>query len=167
VLRLSQLPYPGFVAESGASSTGVISNKAAAAGEGSVLRQFRAQGRLSAYIATFARQVSPQEVVGPVVIASSAVIYRSASGAALGFAQEKQNLTRSGWVQVSTGQLGEQAAAFTETKALDQTEYQSFVLEWRQANVNNQVRIAGNAATLDLNYGLTLARVQQRAEVHS
>lgn len=132
-----------------------------------MLRKYQAQGRKSAYIATFEREVSPQEVVGPVVIESSAVTYQTTAGAAGGFAQEKSQLGTSGWEAVSTGTLGDQAVAFTETKAVDQTEYQSFVLEWRQANVVNEIRIAGNAATLDLAYALTLGRVQQRAEAKS
>lgn len=164
---MSQLPYPGFVVEKGSTDTGVISNKAAAQGEASTLRQFEAQGRQSSYVATFDREVSPQEVVGPVVIASSAVTYESASGAASGFAMEKKKLGQTGWEQVSTGTLGEQAVAFTETKDLQQTEYQSFVLDWRQANVVNEIRIAGNAATLDLTYALALARVQQRTETRN
>ncbi|MGH7643746.1 MAG: hypothetical protein ACRENX_12195 [Candidatus Dormibacteria bacterium] len=109
--------------------------------------------------------MSPQEVIGPVVVASSATTYSSITGAVSGFSLTTRQLGKAGWDQVSTGSLGAEAVAFTETKALDQTEYQSFVLEWRQANVVNQIRIAGNAATLDLAYALTLARVQQRAEI--
>lgn len=167
VLSLSQLPYPGFVIEKGSSNTGVISNKQAASGSASVLRRYQAQGRQSGYIATFDREVSPQEVVGPVVIESSAVTYKTASGAESGFELEKKALASESWEEVSTGKLGEQAEAFTETKEVDQTEYQSFVLDWRHANVVNEIRIAGNAATLDLTYALTLARVQQRSETRS
>jgi len=167
VLSLSQLPYPGFVAEKGRANNGVISNKAAAGGDRSVLRQYQNEQRESAYVATFIREVSPQEVVGPVVIGSSAVKYESAAGASGGFTLAKQQLDATGWTQVSTGSLGAEAVAFTESKALDQIQYQSFVIEWRQANVVNQVRIAGNAATLDLNYALTLARVQERREMAS
>jgi len=167
VLRLSQLPYPGFVKEKGSSNSGVISNKKVAGGAPAVLRRIQAQGRESGYIATYDREVSPQEVVGPVVIESAAVTYKTAAGAASGFALEKKALASASWEQVSTGKLGEQAVAFTETKEVDQTEYQSFVLDWRQANVVNEIRIAGNAATLDLTYALTLARVQQRTEARS
>jgi hypothetical protein len=155
------------VSEKGSKNNGVISNKKAAGGEASVLRQYQAQGRQTSYIATFDREVSPQEVIGPVVIESYAVTYQSASGAASGFAQARKVLGSTGWEQVSTGTLGEQATAFSETKEVDQTEYQSFVLDWRQANVLNEIRIAGNAATLDLTYALTLARVQQRGEAKS
>ncbi len=151
--------------EKGSKNTGVISNREAAAGSGSVLHQYKAQGRQSGYLATFLREVSPQEVIGPVVVASSATTYSSITGAVSGFSLTTRQLGKAGWDQVSTGSLGAEAVAFTETKALDQTEYQSFVLEWRQANVVNQIRIAGNAATLDLAYALTLARVQQRAEI--
>ncbi|MGA7172792.1 MAG: hypothetical protein WB020_04330, partial [Candidatus Dormiibacterota bacterium] len=150
--------------EKGSSNTGVISNKQAASGSASVLRRYQAQGRQSGYIATFDREVSPQEVVGPVVIESSAVTYKTASGAESGFELEKKALASESWEEVSTGKLGEQAEAFTETKEVDQTEYQSFVLDWRHANVVNEIRIAGNAATLDLTYALTLARVQQRSK---
>jgi hypothetical protein len=167
VLTLSQLPYPGFVVEKGSSNTGVISNKQAAGGAASILRRYEDQGRQNGYIATFDRQVSPQEVVGPVVIESSAVTYKTAAGAASGFELEKKALASESWQQVSTGNLGEQVVAFTETKEVDQTEYQSFVLDWRQANVMNEIRIAGNAATLDITYALTLARVQQRMETRS
>lgn len=164
VLALSQLPYPGFVTEKGKANNGVISNKTAAGGETSVLRQYRKEQRESAYLATFIREVSPQEVVGPVVIASSAVKYGSPTGAAGGFTLARQQLAASGWTQVSAGRLGAEAIAFTESKALNQIQYQSFVVEWRQVNVVNQVRIAGNAATLDINYALTLAKVQERRE---
>jgi hypothetical protein len=167
VLRLSQLPYPGFVVETGSGTNGFISNKTAAGGDRALLRRYGEEGRQSAYLATFQREVSPQAAVGPVVIESSAVRYGSAAGAASGFAEEKSQLAQSGWVQVSTGSLGAQSVGFTETKALDQTEYQSFVVDWRQANLLNQIRIAGNAATMDLTYALTLARVQQRAEARS
>ncbi len=165
VLTLSQLPYPGFVAESGSKNTGVISNKEASGGEASVLHQYETEGRSTGYVATFDREVSPQEVVGPVVIASYAVMYNTADGAANGFRLDQKQLASEGWQQVSTGPLADQAVAFTEMKELDETEYQSFVLDWRQSNVVNEIRIAGNAATLDLTYALTLARVQQRAEV--
>ncbi|MGH7759181.1 MAG: hypothetical protein ACREN7_07705, partial [Candidatus Dormibacteria bacterium] len=60
--------------------------------------------------------------------------------------------------------LGQEVRAFTAIRSLDQTSYESFVVEWRQDNVDNEIRIAGNAATLDLNYALTLARLQQRTE---
>lgn len=164
VLNLSQLPYPGFIVESGTGKNGVISNKSAAAGDSRLRRTYEAEGRKSAYLATFVREVSPQAVVGPVVIESSAVSYASLSGAASGFALAKRQLGQGGWQQASTGRLGQEAVGFTQTKALGQTEYQSFVVDWRQANVVNQIRIAGNAATMDLNYALSLARVQQRAE---
>jgi len=167
VLRLSQLPYPGFVAETGSGNTGVISNKTAAGGNHALLRTYAREGRQSEYQATFQRAVSPQEVIGPVVIESSAVRYGSEPGAQKGLAEAKTQLTNSGWSEISTGALGAQSFGFTETKALDQTEYQSFVVDWRQANVVNQIRVAGNAATMDLTYALTLARVQQRAEVRS
>jgi hypothetical protein len=166
VLHLSQLPYPGFVAETGKGTNGFISNKTAAAGDRVLLRRYASEGRQTAYLATFEREVSPQEVIGPVVIESSAVRYGSASGAAGGFTEARSQLAQAGWTEVSTGSLGAQSFGFSETKALDQTEYQSFVVDWRQANVVNQIRIAGNAATMDLTYALTLARVQQRAEVH-
>ena len=164
VLTLSQLPYSGFVVEKGSKADGFISNSEAAGGDASLLRRYQTEGRQSAYLVTFVREVSPQTVVGPVVIESSAVLYTSASGAASGFVEEKKQLGQAGWVEVSTGRLGAEAVAFTESKALDQTQYQSFVLDWRQANVVNQIHIAGNAATLDLNYALSLARVQQRAK---
>jgi hypothetical protein len=167
VLHLSQLPYPGFVVETGSGTNGFISNKTAAGGNHALLRAYAREGRQSAYLATFDREVSPQEVIGPVVIESSAVRYGSAGGAAGGFAEAKTELAKSGWSEISTGALGAQSFGFTETKALDETEYQSFVVDWRQANVVNQIRIAGNAATMDLTYALTLARVQQRAEAHS
>lgn len=167
VLRLSQLPYPGFVVETGSGTNGFISNKTAAGGNRALLRTYAHEDRKSAYLASFEREVSPQEVIGPVVIESSAVRYGSAAGAAGGFAEAKTQLAKSGWTEISTGGLGAQSFGFTETKALDDTEYQSFVVDWRQANVVNQIRIAGNAATMDLTYALTLARVQQRAEAHS
>jgi hypothetical protein len=167
VLRLSQLPYPGFVAETGSGTNGFISNKKAAGNNHALLRTYTREARQTAYLATFDREVSPQEVVGPVVIESSAVRYGSEPGAADGLAEAKTQLAKSGWTEISTGSLGAQSFGFTETKALDQTEYQSFVVDWRQANVVNQIRVAGNAATMDLTYALTLARVQQRAEAHS
>lgn len=153
--------------ETGSGTNGFISNKTAAAGNHALLRTYARESRQSAYLATFQREVSPQEVVGPVVIESSAVRYAAERGAADGLAEAKTQLVKSGWTEISTGALGAQSFGFTETKALDQTEYQSFVVDWRQANVVNQIRVAGNAATMDLNYALTLARVQQRAEVHS
>jgi hypothetical protein len=166
VLSLSQLPYPGFVVETGKGTNGFISNKMAAAGDRALLRRYASEGRQTAYVATFDREVSPQEVIGPVVIESSAVRYGSAAGAAGGFAQARSQLAQTGWTQISTGSLGAQSFGFTETKVLDQTEYQSFVVDWRKDNVVNQIRIAGNAATMDLTYALTLARVQQRTEAH-
>jgi hypothetical protein len=165
VLTLSQLPYPGFVVEIGSKNTGFISNTQAAAGSASLLHRYRQEGRKNAYLATFVREVSPQQVIGPVVVESSAVVYGSAAGAAEGFAVGKGDLARGGWLEVSTGALGQEAAAFTQTKEADGTEYQSFAVSWRQENVVNEVRIAGNAATLDLNYALTIARAQQRGEV--
>lgn len=164
VLKLSQLPYPGFLVESGTTGNGFISNKVAAAGDARLRRSYQAEGRQSAYLATFVREVSPQQVIGPVVIESTAVLYQSVSGAEAGFALAKQQLGQGGWQQVSTGHLGQEAFGFTQIRALGQTEYQSFVVDWGQANVVNQIRIAGNAATLDLTYALTLARVQQLAE---
>jgi hypothetical protein len=166
VLHLSQLPYPGFVVETGKGTNGFISNKSAAAGDRALLRRYASEGRQTAYLATFERQVSPQEVIGPVVIESSAVRYASATGAIGGFAEARSQLAQGGWTEISTGSLGAQSFGFTETKALDQTEYQSFAVDWRQGNVVNQIRIAGNAATMDLSYALILARVQQRAEAH-
>jgi hypothetical protein len=164
VLTLSQLPYPSFVVENGSKSTGFISNTQAASGSASLLRRYRQEGRQSAYLATFDREVSPQQVIGPVVIESSAVVYGSDAGAVEGFAASRGELAQSGWLEVSTGALGQQAVGFTQSKEADQTEYQSFVVSWREENVVSQIRIAGNAATLDLSYALTLARVQQRRE---
>ncbi|HEY6538446.1 MAG TPA: hypothetical protein VI138_05325 [Candidatus Dormibacteraeota bacterium] len=159
------MPYPGFVTEKGSKNNGVISNKTAAAGDNALLRRYQREGRRSGYLATFDREVSPQAVVGPVVIESSAVTYSTATGAQGGLGLEDHQLLAEGWTPVSTGTLGQGAEAFTETKALDQTQFQSFVLNWRQGNVDNEIRIAGNAATLDLTYALTLGRVQERAEV--
>jgi hypothetical protein len=167
VLHLSQLPYPGFVVETGKGTNGFISNKTAAAGDRALLRRYASEDRQTAYLATFDREVSPQEVIGPVVIESSAIRYGSASGAAGGFVEARSQLAQDGWTEISTGSLGAESFGFTETKALDQTEYQSFVVDWRQDNVVNQIRIAGNAATMDLTYALTLARVQQRSEAHT
>jgi hypothetical protein len=167
VLQLSQLPYPGFVVETGKGTNGFISNKTAAAGDRALLRRYASEGRQTAYLATFDREVSPQEVIGPVVIESSAIRYGSATGAAGGLAEARSQLAAASWTEISTGSLGAQSFGFTETKALDQTEYQSFVVDWRQDNVVNQIRIAGNAATMDLTYALTLARVQLHAEAHT
>jgi len=167
VLTLLQLPYAGFTIENGSKSTGFISNKTAAGGQGAALRRFEAEDRKSAYLATFIREVSPQEVVGPVVIASSAVLYGSISGASSGFTAASKQLGQTGWQHVSTGPLGDQAAGFTESRMANQVDYQSFVIDWRQSNVVNQVRIAGNAATLDIGYALTLARIQQRSAAAS
>ncbi|MGH7641324.1 MAG: hypothetical protein ACREOL_10550 [Candidatus Dormibacteria bacterium] len=119
---------------------------------------------MAGFVATFVREVSPQQVVGPVVIASSATTYASARGASSGLQDRGSELQDQGWQSVSTGRLGQEVRAFTAIRSLDQTSYESFVVEWRQDNVDNEIRIAGNAATLDLNYALTLARLQQRTE---
>ncbi len=167
VLTLSQLPYPGFVAEAGASATGVVSNRRMADGSSAALTRLEREGRETGYTATFDRQVSPQEVVGPVVIQSTVSRFSSGGGARQELSYLGRALDAEGWEQVSTGSLGQAAAAFTQVKALDDTEYQSFVVNWVEDNLLNQVRIAGNAATLDLSYALAVARVQQRHEAAS
>ncbi len=162
VLTVGEIPYPGFVVEQGSPSAGVYNDRRAAAGNRAVLRELEAAGRISGYEADFVRSASPQQAVGPVVIESSAVTYRSAAGARTGLEVVAHQARDSGGVQISTGRLGDGAVGFTLQKQFDGTSYEAFVVAWRQDNVVAGIQIEGNAATLDVGYALTLARLQQR-----
>ncbi len=164
VLRLQQIPYPGFETFGSASGTGEVSNQRAANGNRTLLNQLRAEGRIAGYAIAYQRLASPQAAIGPILIESSAATYRSGAGATAGFRlQERRNLT-AGWRLVSAGHLGEQAVAFQQLRQSQQTSYEALIVEWREINVVNSVEVEGSAATLDLNYALTLARIQQRGE---
>ncbi len=162
VLTVGEIPYPGFVVEHGSPSAGVYSDRRAAAGDRAVLRRLEAAGRISGYEADFTRSISPQQAVGPVVIESSAATYTTAAGAATGLEVVAQQARAAGGVQISTGQLGDQAVGFVLQKQFAGTSYEAFVVAWRQDNVVGGIQIEGNAATLDVNYAVTLARLQQR-----
>ncbi len=162
VLSVGQIPYPGFVVESGSASAGVYSNRRAAGGSAAVLRKLEAAGRITGYQADFDRSLSPQQAVGPVVIESSAATYRSDAGAAAGLRVVAEQARSAGGVQISTGKLGDQAVGFTLQKQFDGTSYEAFVVAWRQQNVVAGIQIEGNAATLDVNYAVDLAQLQQR-----
>ncbi|MGH7759574.1 MAG: hypothetical protein ACREN7_09710 [Candidatus Dormibacteria bacterium] len=165
VLRLSQLPYPGFTSESGPSYTGVISNKRAAGGSAHRLAAYLAAGREGGYLASFQRQVSPQQAVGPIVIQSSAARFAGASGAGKGLQLLAAQAKSSGYRAISTGHLGQEVRGFFSQRTASGTEYESYLVVWRQANVVNEVQAEGNAATMDLTYALDLARLQQDNEV--
>jgi hypothetical protein len=162
VLTVAEIPYPGFVVEQGAPSAGVYSDRRAAAGNRVWLRRLESAGRITGYQADFTRSLSPQQAVGPVVIESSAATYTTAAGARTGLEVLAQQARSAGGVQISTGHLGDQAVGFMLQKQFAGTSYEAFVVAWRQDNVVAGIQIEGNAATLDVNYAVTLAQLQQR-----
>ncbi len=110
------------------------------------------------------RQADPRDAVGPLAIASAATVFRTVSGARAGFRQAVQAATRSGATALSTGPLGDQAAAFTTQRQAQGLTFAQFVVRWRQSNVVNAIVIEGNAFGLDLGYAMRLARLQEGHE---
>lgn len=162
VLTVAQIPYPGFVVEQGSSSAGYYSNQRTAGKDAALLRELQRAGREEGYEVDFNRSPSPQQAVGPVVIESSAAIYHSASGAAQGLRLVGEQALAAGETAVSTGRLGDQALAFMEVRQFEGTSYEAYVVTWREANVVAAIQVEGNAATLDIQYAIALATIQQR-----
>ncbi|NNM96878.1 MAG: hypothetical protein HKL89_04655 [Candidatus Dormibacteraeota bacterium] len=162
VLTLSEIPYPGFVVEHGSSSAGYYSNQRTAGKNGGLLRKLQSAGREEGYEADFNRSQSPQQAVGPVVIESSASIYRSATGAGQGLRLVGAQALAAGGTAVSTGKVGDQALGFMEVRQFEGTSYEAYIVAWRQANVVAAIQVEGNAATLDIQYAISLATIQQR-----
>ncbi|MGH7697297.1 MAG: hypothetical protein ACRENV_01310 [Candidatus Dormibacteria bacterium] len=152
------------MSESGVGHTGVISNTAAAAGNSHLLARYQAAGRQTGYLASYIRQTSPQQAVGPVLIESTAARFGSAAGATQGVQLASDQLRQAGYRAISTGRVGDHTAGFFSERSSAGTTYESFVVVWTEANVVNLVQAAGNAATMDLSYALGLARRQQANE---
>lgn len=148
--------------EHGSPSAGYYSDQRAAGGNRALLGKLRAAGREQGYEADFTRSPSPQQAVGPVVIESSATLYRSAGGAAQGLRLVGQQALAAGGTAISTGKLGDQALGFMLVKQFEGTSYEAYIVAWRQANLVAAIQVEGNAATLDIQYALTLAAIQQR-----
>lgn len=161
VLTLTEIPYPGFEVEAGSSHAGYYSNRRVAGKDSALLQGLDRAGRQSGYERDFSRAVSPVQVVGPVVIESSASLYSTSKGAGKGLALLGGQLHAQGATPISTGQLGEQALGYAALKQLNGTSYASYTVLWRQANVVAAIQIEGNAATLDIQYALTLAKTQE------
>jgi hypothetical protein len=126
-----------------------------------MLRGLRRAGRETGYEADFDRAASPAEAVGPVVIESSASTYETTAGAAEGLRLVDEQTVAGGASAISTGSVGAKTFGFSSTKQLDGTSYEAFVVSWREANVVAVIEIEGNAATLDIQYAVTLARLQE------
>jgi hypothetical protein len=162
VLTVAEIPYPGFVVEKGAASSGYYTDSRVAGKDKTMLQGLRKAGRQQGYEAAFDRAASPVEAVGPVVIESSASTYLTSTGAAEGLRLVDKQTVAGGASEISTGSVGAKTFGFNSSKQLDGTTYEAFVVSWREANVVAGVEIEGNAATLDIQYAITLARVQER-----
>ncbi|MHB1525857.1 MAG: hypothetical protein ACYCZN_06220 [Candidatus Dormibacteria bacterium] len=162
VLTVAELPYPGFVVEHGSPSAGYYSNQRAAGKSTALLRKLEEAGREGGYEADFNRSASPQQAVGPVVIESSATRYRTTAGAAQGLNLVAQQAVAAGGTAISTGKLGDQAVGFMLVRQFSGTSYEAYVVAWRQANIVGGIQVEGNAATLDIQYAISLATIQQR-----
>lgn len=161
VLTVAEIPYPGFVVEHGAATAGYYNNARVAGTDKILLDELRKAGRDSGYEADFDRDASPVAAIGPVVIESSASTYSTAMGAVAGLKLVYQQTVASGASAISTGTIGQQTFGFTSTKPLDGTTYEAFVVAWREDNVVAGIEIEGNAATLDVQYATTLAKLQE------
>lgn len=161
VLSLAQIPYPGFEVESGSTHAGVYSNQRLAGKDKTLLRELERAGRRSGYERDFSRAVSPVQAVGPVVIESSASLFSTSSGAGKGLTLLGGQLHAEGATPISTGKLGDVALGYVALKQLNGTSYASYTVAWRQANVVAAIQIEGNSATLDIQYALNLAKVQE------
>ena len=162
VLTIAEIPYPGFVVEPGSSSAGYYSNQRAAGKNTALLAKLEAAGREGGYEVDFNRSQSPQQAVGPVVIESSAALYRSAAGASQGLRLVGEQAAAAGGTAISTGKLGDQALGFMLVRQFEGTSYEAYIVAWRQANVVAGIQVEGNAATLDIQYAISLATIQQR-----
>jgi len=162
VLTLGEIPYPGFVVEHGSSSAGYYSNQRTAGKDASLLRKLQKAGREEGYEVDFNRSQSPQQAVGPVVIESSAAIYHTAAGAGQGLRLVGEQALAAGGTAISTGKVGDQALGFMVVRQFEGTSYEAYIVAWRQANVVAAIQVEGNAATLDIQYAISLATTQQR-----
>ncbi|MGC8472960.1 MAG: hypothetical protein ACP5PW_00935 [Candidatus Dormibacteria bacterium] len=161
-LTVQEIPFPGFEVEANSPSAGYYSNSRLAAGDAATLSALDRAGRLSGYERDFARAASPVQAVGPVVIESSASLFRTASGATKGLALLGQALVRAGGTPISTGQVGQEVLGYVIQKQLNGVAYDSFVVLWRQENAVGVVLAAGNAATMDVQYAVQLAQIAER-----
>jgi hypothetical protein len=160
VLTVAEIPYPGFVVEHGSASAGYYSDARVAGKDKALLDELRKAGRDSGYEADFDRDASPVAAIGPIVIESSASIYSTATGAEAGLRLVDQQTLAGGASAISTGTIGQQTFGFTSTEPLDGTTYEAFVVAWREDNVVAGIEIEGNAATLDIQYATSLAKLQ-------
>jgi hypothetical protein len=161
VLTVAEIPYPGFVVEHGSATAGYYSDARVAGKDKTLLAELRKAGRESGYEADFDRDASPVAAIGPIVIESSATTFSSTAGAASGLNLIDQQTVAGGASAISTGTIGQQTFGFTSTKPLDGTTYEAFVIAWREDNVVAGIEIEGNAATLDVQYATTLAKLQE------
>jgi hypothetical protein len=161
-LTVQEIPFPGFEVEANSPSAGFYSNSRLAAGDVATLAALRRAGRLGGYERDFSRAVSPVQAVGPVVIESSASLFRTGSGAAQGLALLGAELVRAGGTPISTGQVGQAVLGYVIQKQLDGVAYDSFVVLWRQDNAVGVILAAGNAATMDVQYAVQLAQLAER-----
>ena len=161
-LTVQEIPFPGFEVEANSPSAGYYSNARLAAGDAATLSALQRAGRLSGYERDYSRAASPVQAVGPVVIESSASLFRTAAGATEGLALLGRALVRAGGTPISTGQVGQEVLGYVIQKQLNGVAYDSFVVLWRQDNAVGVVLAAGNAATMDVQYAVQLAQIAER-----
>lgn len=161
-LTVQQIPFPGFEVEPHSPHAGYYSNRRLAAGSASQLRALNSAGRESGFERDFSRAASPVQAVGPVVIESSASLYRTGSGAARGLQLLARQLKSGGATAISTGAVGQATLGFLLQKPVNGVAYDAYIVAWRQDNAVAVVQAEGNAATMDIQYALRLARLQQR-----
>ncbi|MGA9774535.1 MAG: hypothetical protein WBU92_01290 [Candidatus Dormiibacterota bacterium] len=161
-LTVEQIPFPGFEVEAHSSHAGYYSNRRLAAGDSAQLQALDRAGRETGFERDFTRAASPVQAVGPVVIESSVSLYRNASGAGQGLKLLGRQLVGAGATPISTGTLGQAVLGYVLQKPLNGVAYDSFIIAWRQANAVAVIQAEGTAATMDVQYALQLARIQQR-----
>ena len=160
-LTVQEIPFPGFQVEANSPSAGFYSNRRLAGRDPAILAALRRAGREGGYERDFSRAVSPVQVVGPVVIESSASLFRTAQGAREGLALLGREVAGQGGTPISTGRVGQDTLGYVIQKQLNGVAYDSFVVLWRQDNAVAVVLVAGNAATMDVQYAVQLAQIAQ------
>jgi hypothetical protein len=117
--------------------------------------------RLEGWKARYRRSGTPA-TEGPLVIASLADAFESASGAEDAFAELRSSLDEGdpGWEPVETPTIGDEAVARTVEEGSGPSRVRFFTVLWRQANITASVEVNGFADRIDVNDAVELARKQ-------
>jgi len=156
VLRLSDIPSGFFV-----QSQGYESLRAAAAGSPFTVAQYKAWGYLSYYEVDYELAGTGTKVLtGPLEIASSASVYKTAAGAAASFAASRAQCPKHGRLFSTNAPIGDGSFGCVYSTSKSGVPVVVYVLTWHRGPCKAGIVVDGLSTAVSATRAVGLARLE-------